>query len=105
MLRARLSESATRSPYIQTCLQAKRILEDSFAPYGCRCTLEADGSMTVQLLAPNSVDVELTVPEIPRQDWNSLRAVARLALELRQTLEMAVLQKDQPASLIRRLAG
>ncbi|MED5607453.1 MULTISPECIES: DUF1652 domain-containing protein [Pseudomonas] len=90
---------------MQTYLQAKRILEDSFAPYGCRCTLEADGSMTVQLLAPNSTDVELTVPKIPRQDWNSLRAVARLALELRQTLDLAILQKDRPASAMHQEAS
>lgn len=74
---------------MQTYLQAKRILEDSFLPYGCRCTLEADGSMSLQLLAPNSSDVELTIPQIPRQDWNNLRSIAQLVLELRQTLEMA----------------
>ncbi|AMO76626.1 Protein of unknown function [Pseudomonas citronellolis] len=82
---------------MQTYLQAKRILEDSFTPYRCQCTLEADGSMTVQLLAPNSCDVELTIPQIPRHDWDSLRAVAKLALELRQALDMALSEQQRPA--------
>lgn len=75
---------------MQTYLQAKRILEGSFLPYHCKCHLENYGEMTISIYEPTHDELILTVPKVPRTDWNTIRGVAALALRLRQDIDLVV---------------
>ncbi|KAF1057359.1 MAG: hypothetical protein GAK45_02463 [Pseudomonas citronellolis] len=71
-----------------TYLQAKAILEGSFLPLECRCSLGYDGSMTLMFLRPFSDVVELVVSGVTAEHWNSVRHLAALVLELREELTL-----------------
>lgn len=85
---------------MQTYLQAKRILESSFLPYRCKCHLENYGEMTISIYESAVEESILTIPKVPRTDWNTLRGVAALALRLRQDMELIAALERTPTEII-----
>ncbi|MCU1719704.1 DUF1652 domain-containing protein [Pseudomonas sp. 20P_3.2_Bac4] len=63
-------------------LELRDIVEKSFLPVRCRCTLAADHSLTVQLF-DRSQRVDLQVNGIRVEQLNSSRAISSLVSKLR----------------------
>ncbi|MCJ1886968.1 DUF1652 domain-containing protein [Pseudomonas sp. LA21] len=79
---------------VQTYLQAKRILEDSFLPYHCRCHLERYSEMMLSFYEPGIREPFLIVPHVSRSEWDSLPGVASLVHRLSQDIDLVMaLQK------------
>ncbi|MFD2641915.1 DUF1652 domain-containing protein [Pseudomonas japonica] len=64
-------------------LELRDIIEKSFLPVRCRCTLAADQSLTVQLFNRGSPHYDLQVTGIRPEQLDSNRAIASLVSRMR----------------------
>lgn len=71
-----------------SALELRNIVETSFLPKRCQCTLGPDMSMTVKVYADNRTDqVELLVKGINAAKLNSCREINNLIAGLRSDLQ------------------
>ncbi|AMB84849.1 hypothetical protein AWM79_05810 [Pseudomonas agarici] len=68
-------------------LELRNIIESSFLPMRCQCTLSADESLTVKVFNRKSARVDLMVTGICASKLDSNRAICELIAELRYDLE------------------
>lgn len=66
-----------------SALELRHIIECSFLPLSCLCTLNMDGSLMIKVTDPSSGRVELLVTGVSTTPLNSSRAIANLIGELR----------------------
>lgn len=78
-------------------LELRRIVETSFLPLHCQCTVSHDGAMTVRICDPASGRVDLLVTGIAVRTLNSARALSELVAELRYDLKHTRLTVEQDA--------
>ncbi|VVP69146.1 hypothetical protein PS918_00886 [Pseudomonas fluorescens] len=71
-----------------SALELRNIIESSFLPKRCQCTLSPDMSMTVKVYADGETDqLELLKTGINAQRLNGCREINDLIAELRTDLE------------------
>lgn len=71
-----------------SALELRNIVESSFLPKRCQCTLSPDLSMTVKVYSDNETDhVDLFVTGIDAHHLNGCREINNLIAELRTDLE------------------
>jgi hypothetical protein len=71
-----------------SALEVRHIIEGSFLPKRCQCTLSPDLSMTVKVYGDHETDrVELVVTGIKAERLNGCREIGDLIAELRYDLE------------------
>lgn len=68
-------------------IEMRRIVESSFSPLKCHCTLNPGGTMTVEVTDPATGQVDLLMVGIDTKPLNSSRAIAELVAELRADLK------------------
>ncbi|BAO63182.1 hypothetical protein PPC_3835 [Pseudomonas protegens Cab57] len=78
-------------------LELRRIVETSFLPLHCQCTVGHDGAMTVRICDPASGRVDLLVTGIATLGLTSSRALSELIAELRYDLQHTRLSTEQQA--------
>ncbi|VVM42094.1 hypothetical protein PS645_00300 [Pseudomonas fluorescens] len=66
-----------------SALELRHIIECSFLPLSCICSLNVDGSLLIKVTDPSSGSVELLVTGVSTTPLNSSRAIANLIGELR----------------------
>ncbi|MFJ5254038.1 DUF1652 domain-containing protein [Pseudomonas sp. NPDC088414] len=64
-------------------LELRHIIECSFLPLSCSCTMNVDGSLMIKVTEPSSGQVELLVTGVSSRPLTSSRAIANLIGELR----------------------
>lgn len=69
-------------------LELRRIIEESFRPLECQCTLAPGNSLQVRVTDPESGRVDLLVTGISTNTLVSPRAISELIAELRYDLAM-----------------
>ncbi|MFJ4130830.1 DUF1652 domain-containing protein [Pseudomonas cyclaminis] len=79
-------------------LEVRHILETAFLPTRCVCKADSGGSLVVQLINPDTHQVDLTVTGIDARRLSSSRAIAKLVGEIK---EEARLRASAPDKLIR----
>jgi hypothetical protein len=67
--------------------EMRRIVESSFAPLCCHCTLNPGGTMTVEVSDPASGEVDLLMVGVNSQPLSNSRAIAELVAQLRAELK------------------
>ncbi|RXU65689.1 hypothetical protein CW358_15885 [Pseudomonas protegens] len=73
-----------------SALELRNIIESSFLPKRCQCTLSPDLSMTVKVYGDHETDrVELVVSGIDAAQLNGCREINELIAELRYDLANA----------------
>jgi len=77
---------------MMSILEQRQIMESAFLPLNCRCTIEADDTMTLEIRAPEDDQVLLCVSGIQRSELSSSRSISQLVLRLRQQLATPELQ-------------
>ncbi|VVO38463.1 DUF1652 domain-containing protein [Pseudomonas fluorescens] len=71
-----------------SALELRSIIESSFLPKRCQCTLSPDLSMTVKVFGDHETDrVEMVVTGIKAEGLNGCREINDLIAELRYDLE------------------
>ncbi|MCU1747886.1 DUF1652 domain-containing protein [Pseudomonas sp. 6D_7.1_Bac1] len=71
-----------------SALELRNIIESSFLPKRCQCTLAPDQSMTVKVYGDHQTDqLDLVVTGIDAAALNSCREIHELIAELRHDLE------------------
>lgn len=70
-------------------LELRHIIEAALLPRFSTCGIGPDGSMTIQLLSPNTRQVELTVAGINLGALPSSRAIAKLVAEIKEEARMS----------------
>jgi hypothetical protein len=71
-----------------SALELRNIIESSFLPKRCLCTLSPDLSMTVKVYANRETDhLDLMVTGINAQRLNSCREIHELIAELRSDMQ------------------
>jgi hypothetical protein len=71
-----------------SALELRSMIESSFLPKRCQCTLSPDLSMTVKVYGDDKTDrVELVVTGIKADRLNGCREIGDLIAELRYDLE------------------
>jgi hypothetical protein len=81
-------------------LELRHIIESSFLPQKCICTVNSVGTMTIQLMNPSTNQVDLTVPGIPIASLITMRAVADLVAQVREEHRLVLLsQRDSSSPL------
>jgi len=68
-------------------LEMRRIVESSFGPLKCHCTLNPGGTMTVEVSDPATGQVDLLMVGIDTKPLTTSRAIADLVAELRADLK------------------
>ncbi|WP_455923246.1 DUF1652 domain-containing protein [Pseudomonas putida] len=68
-------------------LELRNIIESSFLPMRCQCTLAQDQSLTVKVFDRTSDRVDLMVTGISANQLNSSRAISNLIAGLRSDLK------------------
>ncbi|WIN10046.1 MULTISPECIES: DUF1652 domain-containing protein [Pseudomonas] len=63
------------------------MIECSFLPLSCSCTMNADGSLMIQVTETSSGRVELLVTGVSTTTLTSSRAIADLVSELRSEMD------------------
>ncbi|BCX68584.1 DUF1652 domain-containing protein [Pseudomonas izuensis] len=76
--------------------QLRLLLERSFSPLACDCTVSGDHSLTVKLYHPVSGEVDLVVSGLNVTTLNTSEAVVALIEELRYELESNTLHRPDP---------
>lgn len=64
--------------------ELRHILEKAFEPTPCRCTISTEGTITLELLNPESLARELVVPGIPVASLTGGRALAALVRDVKE---------------------
>ncbi|MGH8380833.1 DUF1652 domain-containing protein [Pseudomonas sp.] len=67
-------------------LELRNIIESSFLPTRCQCTLAADRSLTVKVFDRSCERVDLLVTGISAEQLTSSRAISNLIVGLRNDL-------------------
>jgi hypothetical protein len=85
-----------------SALELRNIIESSFLPKRCQCTLSPDLSMTVKVFADGQTDhVDLLVSGINAKKLNGCREINDLIAELRSDIqhraELRTLHPDRQA--------
>lgn len=62
----------------------RHLIEIAILPRACSCDIRPDGSMTIQILAPTTRDVELTVAGINLSTLSSSSAIVKLIAEIEE---------------------
>ncbi|MHC8353914.1 DUF1652 domain-containing protein [Pseudomonas sp. LB3P81] len=76
--------------------QLRLLLERSFSPLACDCSITGDHSLTVKLYHPVSGQVDLVVSGLNVTTLNTSEAVAAFIEELRYELESNTLHRPDP---------
>lgn len=71
-----------------TGLEIRRIIEESFRPMECHCTLGPGQSLQVRIADPNTGRIDLLVTGISTANLTSSRAISELIAELRYDLSI-----------------
>lgn len=79
-------------------LELRNIIESSFLPMRCQCTLAQDQSLTVKVFDRTSDRVDLTVTGISAQQLTSSRAISNLIAGLRADLKHQHLRQPRRAN-------
>ncbi|MDR9753385.1 DUF1652 domain-containing protein [Pseudomonas sp. SZMC_28357] len=86
-----------------SALELRNIIESSFLPKRCQCTVAPDLSMTVKVYTDRQTDqLDLMVTGINAQRLNSSREINGLIAELRTDLASRTLLHSQPLHTERR---
>ena len=67
-------------------LELRSLIEGSFSPFTCQCTVTADACLTVRVFDASTGRVELLVTGICASDLSSAHAINQLISELRDEL-------------------
>ncbi|MDY7558967.1 MULTISPECIES: DUF1652 domain-containing protein [unclassified Pseudomonas] len=70
-------------------LELRHIVEQSFLPNRCECTLSADSSLTVRVFQEGGDRESLVVTGITTASLNTSRTISSFIAELQQDLENA----------------
>lgn len=81
---------------MMSILEQRQIVEAAFLPLGCRCSIEADDTVTIQIRASDDERVLLNATGINRSELSSSRSISQLVLRLRRALEHASAVADTP---------
>ncbi|OLU27345.1 hypothetical protein BVH03_14075 [Pseudomonas sp. PA15(2017)] len=73
---------------MMSILEQRQIIESAFLPLNCRCLVEADDTLTVQIRAVGGERVLLGVKGIQRNELSSSRSISQLVLRLRQQVTL-----------------
>lgn len=79
---------------MMTLTQLRVLIERSFSPRACECTLSGDHSLTIKLYHLVSGQVDLVVSGLNLANLQSVGAVDALIEELRYELESSSLHRD-----------
>lgn len=71
---------------MMSILEQRQIVESAFLPFSCRCTIETDGILTLEIRSPQSDQILLRADGIQRGELASSRSISQLVLRLRQQL-------------------
>ncbi|VVO54549.1 DUF1652 domain-containing protein [Pseudomonas fluorescens] len=81
-----------------SALELRNIIESSFLPKRCQCTLSPDLSMTVKVFGDHKTDqVELLVSDIDASHLNGCREINDLIAGLRSELAQKALPQQYSA--------
>lgn len=85
-----------------SALELRNIIESSFLPKRCQCTLSPDLSMTIKVYADGQTDqVDLLVTDIDAAQLNGCREIneliARLRFDIERQSERRTLHPDKQA--------
>lgn len=69
---------------MMSILEQRQIIESAFLPLNCRCLVEADDTLTLQIRAAGGDQMLLGVKGIQRSELSSSRSISQLVLRLRQ---------------------
>ncbi|MGY2190375.1 hypothetical protein D3C87_1172940 [compost metagenome] len=78
---------------MMTLAQLRMLIESSFSPRACDCSITGDHSLTVKLYHPVSGQVDLVVSGLNMAKLQSTDAAAALIEELRYELESNTLHR------------
>jgi hypothetical protein len=76
-----------------TLAQLRTLIEQSFSPLACECSISGDHSLTVKLYHPVSGQVDLVVSGLNMTTLQSAEAAAALIEELRYELQSSTLHR------------
>jgi hypothetical protein len=79
-----------------TLAQLRMLIERSFSPLACECSVTGDHSLTVKLYHPVSGQVDLVVSGLTMHTLQTAESVAALIEELRYELDSNSLQRPDP---------
>lgn len=71
---------------MMSILEQRQIIESAFLPLNCRCTVEADDTLTLEIRSPEGERLLFSADGIPRSELSSSRSISQLVLRLRQQL-------------------
>jgi hypothetical protein len=83
-------------------LELRHIIESSFLPQKCICTVNTVGTMTIQLVNPSTDEVGLTVPGIPISSLTTMRAVSDLVAQVKEEYRLVQLTHRDSGSSFNR---
>jgi predicted deacylase len=69
-------------------LELRHIIESGFLPLCCKCDLNSDGSLKIQIFDKNTGRVDLLVAGVSASTLNGSRAISQLIAELRAELNL-----------------
>ncbi|NUT75907.1 DUF1652 domain-containing protein [Pseudomonas sp. C1C7] len=81
---------------MMTLAQLRMLIERSFSPRACDCSITGDHYLTVKLYHPLSGQVDLVVSGLNMATLQSAEAVAALIEELRYELDSNTLNRPDP---------
>lgn len=76
-----------------TLAQLRMLIERSFSPLACECSVSGDHSLTVKLYHPLSGQVDLVVSGLAMSTLQTAESVTALIEELRYELDSNSLQR------------
>ncbi|MBV7574983.1 DUF1652 domain-containing protein [Pseudomonas sp. PDM32] len=79
-----------------TLAQLRLLIEGSFSPLACECSITGDHWLTVKLYHPVSGQVDLVVSGLNMSTLQTAESVASLIEELRYELQCNSLQRPDP---------
>ncbi|WP_213881126.1 DUF1652 domain-containing protein [Pseudomonas sp. dw_358] len=68
-------------------VELRRIIEASFNPMTCHCTINPGGNLTVEVTDPKTGQVDLLVVGIPTESLATVRDINDLLAQLREELK------------------
>lgn len=71
---------------MMSILEQRQIIESAFLPLQCRCSIEANDTVAIQIRSPEDGQVLLDVTGIERSELSSSRSISQLVLSLRHQL-------------------
>lgn len=87
---------------MMSILEQRQIIESAFLPFNCRCTVEADDTLTLEIRAPENNRVLMRAEGIQRSELSSSRSISQLVLRLRQ--QLTTQETESPARRMGSLA-